>query len=351
MNTQKQKTTYNFIGTVTAVSPLTVTLPGGNTKGAHRLPRNGGYHSRPYFPASSVRGALRNAGHVALTRHLGKQDVRFTIAEHFAHAQGIIIKAKGVESCATDEPQGAIDANQSVRDDNPFMSLWGRWGMDGRCCIGNLIPLTDDCVGQFGGGARTVMFERNPNLLEDLSNEEIQQINHILSEQAETSANMAPLSAEVTTLKKSLKNIDDPEAKSRVQSKIAELEAQMKQMKDDKTGSRESIRRPIDPYEAFVAGCEFEHLMTLKSATDDELSLFLTCLLEFARGSTLGGHKAHGCGSISGEYKVTVWPEDALKPVEIGSVSFGPNGFEVTGEVLESAIGRWRSADFDFKTC
>lgn len=344
------KVTYHFTGTVTAISPLTVTLPGSSAKGAHRLPRNGGYSARPYFPATSLRGALRNAGHVALTRHLGKQDIRFTIAEHFAHAQGIIIKAKGVESCVSDDPQGSIDANQGVRDANPFMSLWGRWGVDGRCCIGNLIPLTDDCVGQFGGGARTVMFERNQSLLEDLSEDEVAQINHILNEQAETSAKLAPMDAEVKTLKRSLKSIDDSEAKARVQARIADLEEQMKQMKDEKTGSRESIRRPIDPYEAFVAGCEFEHRMTLKGATTDELSLFLTCLLEFARESTLGGHKAQGCGSIAGEYKVTVWPEDALKPVEIGTIAFGPNGFHVTGD-LESVIGQWRQAASDFKTC
>lgn len=340
-----QKKTYQFNGTVTALSPLTVTMPGSSSKSSHRLPRNGGFSARPYFPATSFRGGLRNAGHVALARHLEKQGIKFTLAEHFAHAQGIDIKGSAVVG-----KSGAIDANQSVRDDNPFMSLWGRWGVDGRCSIGNLIPITDDCVGQFGGGARVVMFERNQTLLEILDESDVQQLNHILEEQADSSEKLAPIEAQMATLKKSLRNIDDPETKARVQENIATLEAQKKQLKDEKTGSRESIRRPIDPYEAFVSGCEFEHRMALKSATESELSMFFACLLEFARSSTLGGHKAHGCGTFSAQYKVSVWPEDADKPVEIGVVSLGPDGFHVTGSELKSVIGLWKTKDFNFKT-
>nr|QTX15150.1 hypothetical protein [Klebsiella pneumoniae] len=34
--------------------------------------------------------------------------------------------------------------------------------------------------------------------------------------------------------------------------------------KDQKQESRESIRRPIDPYEAFITGAELSHRMSIK---------------------------------------------------------------------------------------
>jgi CRISPR type IV-associated protein Csf2 len=338
--------TYIFEGKVTAVEPLTVTLKGAQSALGHRLPRNGGFRARPYFPATSLRGALRHAGHVSLVNNLAKtKNEKFSLADHFMLAQGTDIK--GV---AEQFDGGKIDATVALRQKNPFISIWGRWGVDGRVSIGNLIPITEDCFADFGGGARTIMFERNDALIQAISAAEVDELNHIIKEQGEVSEDMKPIKAEIQSLTKSLKQLGDGEAKERVKEKISVLEQQIADIKGSKTGAKEAIRRPIDTYEAFVAGCEFDHRMKLESATETELSLFLASFQMFARDSRLGGHTAHNCGEIKGSYTVKVWPEDADAPVRVGKMEWDENGFRVEGQLLTRVLNAWKTAEgIDFK--
>lgn len=340
--------TYYFEGSITALEPLTVALKDSVTKSGHRLPRNGGFNSRPYFPATSFRGALRHAGHVAVVKHLAKtnQDP-FSVEDHFALAQGIDIKGT-VEAVNP----GQIDATKALRAKNPFMSLWGRWGVEGHVGVGNLFPVDEDCSAMFGAGARTIMFERNEKLLESLTDTDVMQLNAIIAEQSASAEESNPIKAQIQALKKSLKLISDTEGKKRVFDKIALLDAQLAQIKDAKSESRESIRRPLEGYEAFVENCIFDNRLVLKNANQIELSLFLASFQEFARDPRLGGHQAHNCGMIKGQYTVKSWPEDADAPIEIGTLSWDyQTGFVVEGEELKLALNCWKTdSNIDFKT-
>lgn len=331
--------TYYFNGVVVGDEPLTVSMGGS---GAHRLPRNGGYRNKPYMPATSFRGALRHACHLALNGHLAKSGERLSIDQHFILAQGVDISNKAEEIKA-----GGVDASVKIRESNPFISLWGRWGLGGHASIGNMYPLIDDCTAEFGGGNRTVMFERNNDLLAYLDDNEVERLNQILQEQTDSSEQIKPIKAQRQTLLKSLKSLDDSEAIARVKEKIAELDAQEKAIKDAKTGSRESIRRPIDNFEAFVAGCEFKHRMAVQAATDVELALFIAGLQVLSRNPYLGGHRAYNCGKISAKYDVSIYPENEDKPIVIGTIAFNDDGFEVTGEKLVAIRDAWKSQNMD----
>lgn len=332
--------TYYFKGVVTGEEPLTVSVKSSST--THRLPRNGGYKSRPFMPATSLRGALRHAGHVALNRLVQSKGDRLDLTQHFILAQGVDISGKAVELDA-----GAIDASVQIRKENPFLSLWGRWGLSGHAGIGNLYPITDDCVGDFGGGARSIMFERNTQLLSFLDDSEIDGLNGILKEQSDSSDEMKPIKAQIQTLAKSLKSLDDSESVAKVKAKIAELEQQIVAIKDAKSGPRESIRRPIDTYEAFVAGCEFNHRMAISCANEVELGLFLASLHEFSRNPYLGGHRSHNCGRISARYEITIYPEDADAHIPVGTVAFDDQGFHLSGEHIVSARNLWKDTEMD----
>lgn len=334
--------TYYFKGVVTAEEPLTVTV---KSSAAGRLPRNGGYQSCPFMPATSFRGALRHASHQALNKFMKGKGARFDLAEHFALAQGV-----DIENRATDFDAGDIDAGVKLRAANPFISLWGRWGLGGHAGIGNMYPLkADGCTGEFGGGNRTIMFERSPDLLSFMTDDEIERLNTILVEQSQSSEDMKPIKAEIKSLVSSLRMLEDSETKARVKSKIAELEAKLSDIKEAKTGPKDAIRRPLDSFEAFVAGCEFSHRMAIQCASDAELGLFITALHEFSRAPYLGGHRAHNCGRVSAKYDVTIYPEGSDAHIPVGSVAFSDDGFQLEGDILVSARHSWKSDNFDFK--
>ena len=328
------QSTFVFDGHLTAVEPLTVTIK--NTQG--RLPRNGGFDAPAYWPATTTRGSLRHAAHrVVLMFNEDNQRPPFDLAEHFMLAQGVDIVGD-ISAPADDE----VNSDRHLREGNPMLSLFGIWGLPSKANIGNGFPITDNATAMFGGGARTIMFERSPELLETLDQSERNRLQTILEEQTLASADVGVLKDKQKELKKQLKTAPNDE-KRVLFDQLAALDAQIQDRKDQKGEARESIRRPIDQYEAICAGTVMEHRMSLKSVSQIELGFFIAALLEFARSPRMGGHQAHNCGLVSGSWDVKTWPPKALSPVTIGKIEFDGEGFRVEGEVLHLAYDAWRN--------
>lgn len=347
------KQTFKFTGAITCVEPLTVSLKEA-AQGArgHRLPRNGAVRDdvSPYFPASSIRGAFRNAAHRVVLRAVKKQtgeEFPFSIDDHFMLAQGVD-SGKQVD---VEGSLGATDLGEALRTDNPMLSLFGRWGLESRLAVGHGIPSGhEQCWGMFGGGARTVMFERDTQLLDELNSRDTDRLEEILLEQAEASADVSEIKKEIAALKKAARGAEKG-FREECNSKISELEAKIKNRKKEKAGPVESIRRPLDQYEAFTAGAVLSHHMNLRSASKQELGLLLLSLREFARDPQLGGHKAHNCGSVKAHWTVSTWPEDEDTPTELGNISMSEQGFHVEGDTLKAAISAFQSSipEMNFK--
>lgn len=156
----------------------------------------------------------------------------------------------------------------------------------------------------FGGGARTVMFERDELLMELLDTEQIDRLGHIITEQAEASVVISSIRAEQSAMKKLMKAADKDE-KADLQKKINELGVKIQARKNEKSEVRESIRRPIDGYEAFVAVADLEHRITIKNATDEEAGWFIAALARFVSDPRPGGHVNRNCGLMEASLTVT----------------------------------------------
>lgn len=327
--------TYVFDGNLTAVEPLTVTIKGVLNG---RLPRNGAIEDSAYWPATTIRGSLRHAAHrVALMFNQDKDLPAFDLADHFLLAQGVDIVGDVLKSA-----DGEIDAANTLRENNPMISLFGLWGVASKATIGNAFPITPNPTAMFGGGARTIMFERSPELLETLNDAETARLDKILEEQSLAAVDIGELKAKQTVLKKQLKSAED---KAPIYEQIASLEAEIQARKDAKGEARESIRRPIDQYEGITAGTVMAHRMSLKSASELELGFFIATLLEFARSPRMGGHQAHSCGLVEGSWAVKTWPPKSLTPLTIGHVQFDGDGFRLEGELLQQAYQKWCDDD------
>lgn len=334
-------------GTLTAIEPLTVVVKDSinDSKTGHRLPRNGGLNADPYFPATSIRGALRHATHRHVVSCLKKSNAEYTfdLSDHFLLAQGVDIADK-----LKNDDQ--IDGAKAQRLKNPMLSLFGHWQLRGRVSIGSAFPKTKDATSLFGGGFRTIMFERTPELLDELEPSEQDRFSDIIKEQASAGVDIAEINDQIKATKKLLKTASNEEKPSIFET-LNRLEDAKKHRKAEKKEAKESIRRPVDSYEAFNAGTEFTHRISIENTSDVEFGLFLSGLADFARHPRLGGHSAHNCGLVSGSYVVKSWPEDELKPSILGRISFHQDGFDVEGDELKNAISVWRSSfhEFDFR--
>lgn len=323
--------TYVFDGNLTAIEPLTVTIKGVLNG---RLPRNGAIEDTAYWPATTIRGSLRHAAHrVALMFNQENAHPAFDLADHFMLAQGVDIVGDLMKPA-----DGEIDGTRTLRENNPMISLFGLWGVASKATIGNAFPLTPNPTAMFGGGARTIMFERSPELLEVLNEAETARLQNILEEQSLAAVDIAELKAKQALLKKQARTAED---KAPLYAEIASLETEIQTRKDAKGEARESIRRPIDQYEAITAGTVMGHRMSLKNASELELGFFIATLLEFARSPRMGGHQAHGCGLVEGSWAVKTWLPKALSPTTVGNIQFDGDGFRLEGEMLENAYKQW----------
>lgn len=336
--------TFIFSGTMKSEQPLTVSLPG-----LSGLPRNGGYKSGRYFPSSTIRGVIRHAAHAAvlkMTKAQAGEPHPFTVDEHFMLAQGVVREDAGSDKSDT------VDAGNVLRMKNPFLSVFGRWGLESKLSVGNAIPLSADSWGVFGKGVRSEIFARNPALLDELSNDDKTLLDVYKNQQHDTAEAMKPLKKDIATLKKAYK-LATPAEKDELSAQIKALETQINELKKAKVGHKESILRPIDGYEAFAAGSEFEHKMILRGATDVELGLLVLALQQLSKDPSMGGHKAQGNGLVSFSWTVKTWlNDDDAAPVKVGEIGLSmEDGLLVDGDLLASAVESFKKsfANFNFK--
>lgn len=125
---------------------------------------------------------------------------------------------------------GEINAGAELRSKNPLISLFGRWGLSGKVGIGNAIPDGDNQWGMFGGGARSIMFQRDESLMEFLETDQVDRLERLLEEQAEASVDISQIKTEQDALKKAMKSADK-DTKAELQIKVRELDEKFRPAK------------------------------------------------------------------------------------------------------------------------
>ena len=349
--------TFRFVGHITSVTGLTVTRPDETfaspsnspfrlSRKAGRLPRMGALReeSPAYFPATSLRGAIRRAGRNMIRRCVIKEtgeSTPWSVDTHYMLTQGVDTSNKTL----TEKTGGAIGIEKDLRDENPFLSLFGRWKLPGHLGIGNAVPESPDCLYVEGRGARSNDFNRDPSQVKFLSVEEAQKLKRLLEQDSLAAEETGAIDDQIKALRKDIRNIDDADEKQEVQAQIKELEERKKSVKSAKEGSQESIQRPIEGFEAIKPDTKMSHRMLLQNANNVELGLFLACLREFARSPYVGGHRSLNCGEIQAEWQVQFWPEDAEAPITAGTIRLSAGGFEIDHEnatkLLSGALETW----------
>lgn len=358
------RNTFRFEGSITSVTSLTVTRPnetfasppGSSLKlsaKSGRMPRLGAMReeSIPYFPAGSLRGAIRRAGRNVIRRAVIKEtgnDTPWGVDTHYMLTQGV----DTTNETMNEKIAGTIGHEEGLRNENPFLSLFGRWRLPGHVGIDNAVPenIEDalDCIYVHGRGARSNDFIRSPEQVEFLTLDEAKKLKIFAEQDSLASEETGEIDDQIKALKKDYRQVKDDDEREEIGEQLNQLDAKKKAVKQAKSGSQESIQRPLEGFEAMKPGLKMSHRMIVQNANDIELGLYLATLREFSRNPYVGGHRSLGCGEISANWQVSYWPEDDNEPTMLGSVKLGADGFEIIDaeghSVLSEALSFWEKS-------
>ena len=309
-----------FIGQIKTVAPVIVTLP--NQSG---FPKNS--HGAYYIPASSLRGMLRSMSTFAICSLLKQHDIELP-------TDTIYMLSSGTDTGRKLKLGGGYETlgkNVTVRETNPQISTFGNFSTGGKFKMGNAYcdPNVDP-ITRYGNGSRNHPFNRNPDLFNFVKAEEVDYLKAIMEADALTSLETADLKNLKAKLKTQLKTADAEEKKN-IFTQLEEIEGQIKDAKNARTGSSESILRPLDGFEAIDLDHTLDHRFTLTNPSETDLKFLLWVFYKASVNFRVGGHQNLGCGDIHGEWDITESSFENPEPKKVGKLIMNDDGFQLTG--------------------
>lgn len=351
--------TFSFDGIITAITPLAVSRPGDNFRAVgqsdklQRLPRSGPKSNEAdvYFPTSTINGAIRRAGLSVIRNALQKAEGcthPFSVDEVFMLVQGI--DTTQALSKEASQP-GLIEEECALRKANPFLSLFGRWGLPGHISIGDAVPIKNDLrpvIYVTGNGVRTNDWARNASQITFLDADNQARLKQILIDDSAASKDIAVQKAQIAELKKELRTEKDQDRRAEFNAQIAQIEAEIESSKEAKEGSKETLQRPLDGYEVIAPWTEMTNKIVAANVTPIDLGLFIESIAEFSRDPRVGAHTRQGAGEIKAEWEVSYRPIGSWKSIKVGKISLSREEFSVEdyleNKLLMGAVDAFNSA-------
>jgi hypothetical protein len=331
--------TIEAIGSLTTVNALSVSYMNEDGK-MIRTP-----HGEVMLNGGTMRGPLRKAA-VKVVRRLVAEQKKvpekglLSLSDEYMLGSGY----DRTRETNNEKDGGADPAGEArLREINPLLSLFGRWGLPGyletwemRTSIDNLMTA--------GQGARADQFERDPAAVDFLTASD----QDIL--EREIAANR-DIQKQIDAKKKALAQLGKPyraattdKEKKAIGKDMDAIKKDIAEMQDSREGGEQSIKHPLGGHESISGGTLLSSGFALIQGRDIYLGLLLHSLNEFARYPHLGGHAAIGFGRVTGEYTVQAWPPGTMSPTTIGAVRFDSNGFVIEGDTLKAAYDNFPKA-------
>ena len=346
-------------GTLTAVTPIAIILPGSEDKrtpaGAprKRMLRDGVMVDTAYVPPSSLRGRLRHLLTTEVMRLQHAADGRvFTPEDYIDTALGGV---KDRKAEGDDERRVDLKAIRALRARNPVVSLFGSMvsAVSGRLMVGDMTPVDPVAASGTGRSVRAHPFMRNPavlHLLDPARFDEFTRLNDLRTE-----ANRAEDTAQRTQRELARKKRGGAalEVVTALEEQIAEGQSRAK-AGFQHAGGAVNIQQLLDGYDVIPEGTVMTNRIRLIDGTEAEVALLLLALDLLARRPLIGGHIAHGCGEIAGSWQARIG--DAGGVADAGTLRLEPFAglaLEQAAPLLEAAHRRAMAfggevLDYDF---
>lgn len=336
-------------GQLTAVSPIAIILPGSEDRrtpaGAprKRLLREGTLVETVYVPPSSLRGRLRHllTSEVMRLQHAADGRV-FTPEDYIDTALGGV---KDRKAEGDDERLVDLAGIRALRERNPIVSMFGSMvsRVAGRLMVGDMTPLDPVAPVPTGRSVRADPFVRNPAVIGLLNPARFAEFNRLnaLRTQANRDEDEAErLKRRAAVARKEGRPREEVEALEK--DAKAKLDASAEGFKG--AGGAVNIQQLLDGYDVIPEGTVMTQRIRLLDATETEVALLLLALHLFAQRPLVGGHTAHGCGEVTGSWRLRV--VEGGVPREAGEARLEPfAGLALDSEdtllrrTMERAIG------------
>lgn len=336
-----QTQTFSIKGHVTAVTHLTVNRPDdnfpsqGQSEKLRRLPRAGAksVDTPVYFPASSLNGALRRAGEEVIRRAVVAatgDETPFSIDHVFMLVQGVDTTKELLAELKT---SGLVEEELALRNANPFLSLFGRFGVAGHWGVHDLMLAPESAEGSVvyvnGNGARSNMWTRTPNKIVNLTEEDRKRLLRILIDDALKAKDIKASKEEVELIKKQLRLAATEDEKKSIKTSIETIKSDIESTKLTKEGASETILRKLEGYECIAPGTVMTHSMIATNVTPIEMGLLIETLAEFSRDPRVGGHSRQGAGEIMATWDVSIRPVGSWKSIVVGRIKMSREEFSI----------------------
>ena len=297
----------------------------------------------PYFPGSGIRGRLRRMAEEVVRYGLAGEDG----PSPFGVDDAYYLRNGGVKGSEKEDKADILGA-QARRDRNPLIGLFGAgapWDK-GRLNVGHArptAPIRVDVV----RGVRRDDFSGGGDALVALAPEGRTQ----WLEMSQRKALAARERQRQRDLEKAARREMEPAEKKRLEEEAAALKSEIEK-REAEAGVDVSVLMPLSGYEAIPAGTRLRHDFTLLRVNEHEVGLFLLALDRLALAPIIGAHGNHGCGIISGTWRVRLRSGDLGRYEEIGELALKPfEGLDIPERLrgmAESFGEPLRDGKFDF---
>lgn len=301
---------YQFKGVIKLIQPFTVNLP--NTT---QFPVDS--HGNPLLPSHSLRGWLRYASYRSLLEVMKEHDFIFSIHEHYLLAKGI-----DTGGLIKNERATSIGGNINIRQINPMMDLYGRWGISSALGVGSAIAPISSLVKSSNSSRGHII-----DSFDDFENYVVMEDQALLLEIMSNDSEAAPL---IQDLKSKIKNTQHEkrsapnlELKNELSKKIQEFQTKIDDIKNAKTGSKETVRRTNYGVDIIDANTEALHSMKLTGNHMGSLQFLLWTISKLPL-FRVGGGRALNYGEVEPFWKITEhsFSQPQGKPVgEVGWIN------------------------------
>ena len=301
---------YEFKGHIHLQEPFYLNSPRSS-----RFPVDS--HGNPIIPASTIRGWLRFTSYRSLIEVFARKGLRFSIHEHYLLAKGVDTGDLVKSTRATN-----IGANAIVREHNPMMDLYGRWEMAGAFAVGNGIA-PKSALTRLANSSRRHILDTFDDLSLYVEQNEISLLEKLLSEDGEFSQEIYEVNGKIKNLRNQTKSSRNPEESY---AELAVAHEQLKDIKSQKVGSDESIRRINYASDILDAGTSITQKMKLRSSRHGSFQ-FLIWTISKLPFFSLGGKSEYNYGDVLPKWTIT--EHDFCNPDgnPIGAVGWNEDGF------------------------
>lgn len=306
---------YQFKGVIKLTQPFMLNLPFTN-----HFPTDS--NGNPLMPSNSLRGWLRYASYRSLLEVMNANGVKFSIHEHYLLAKGIdtggLIKTERATS---------IGANVLVRQLNPMMDLYGRWGMASALGVGSAIAPKAALVRR-ANSSRGHIIDSFEDFERYIVEGDQQLLQEIMAQDAKTAPQIRELKSQIELIMQEKRHVPNIELKSELSQKIQGLQTQVEDIKDNKVGSKETVRRTNYGVNVLDAHTEAQHSMKLTGNHQHSIQYLLWTMSKLPL-FRVGGGQAYNYGEVEPLWSITEHSFANPEGIDVGEVGWEDGRFRM----------------------